>query len=558
MIHYQSGGWQFLFKVFQMNGSVFPRATLVAFPCGVITSLLTYFIYTEEQINHLHADHENVMRETQAWSGFQVLVGFLIVFRTSQSYNRFWDGCTSTHQMRAEWFDGCSALIAFCKHSKVDQRKIFDFQNTLIRLFSMLHAAALAAIEDSGGDGDDDDGDEDNYNGPNARFELIDAEGLDEDSLMAIRDSDSKVELIFQWIQSFIVENIRTEVLSIPPPILSRSFQEVAKGMVAFHEAMKISYIPFPFPYAQTCDFLLLMHWAVTPFVISQWIKQPWWAFIFGFVQVFILWALNFIAVELENPFGMDANDIDECHMQMEMNQHLLLLLRPSTRKTPTLSETAVDYTNPDNWTYCEHRGLCPRPSLTHDLEPPSFFDVWTRLAEETGEELLPAKRFGVVSLRQSVRHSSPDGSFEPRYRASRMSQTMVPPSGDGVSHTSSSGWRRSGDESPPFASSETSNGLAAVVETEAFEADGSSQGSELQGADDVVIRRPQPRPLTQVRLEDQLEDTPDIPRSVAVGPDVLSASCGSPGREMTSVSAASGATPTKFGLAEVCVEAPG
>jgi len=34
-------------------------------------------------------------------------------------------------------------------------------------------------------------------------------------------------------------------------------------------------------------------------------------AFIFVALQVFILWALNFIAIEIENPFGTDANDID-------------------------------------------------------------------------------------------------------------------------------------------------------------------------------------------------------------------------------------------------------
>merc|ERR1719375_620630 len=82
-------------------------------------------------------------------------------------------------------------------------------------------------------------------------MELIDAGALSNESLRVIRDSDAKAELIFQWIQQVVVENIKTGILSIPPPILSRSFQEIANGMVHFHEAMKISNVPFPFPYAQ-------------------------------------------------------------------------------------------------------------------------------------------------------------------------------------------------------------------------------------------------------------------------------------------------------------------
>merc|ERR1712113_502603 len=144
------------------------------------------------------------------------------------------------------------------------------------------------------------------------------------------------------WIQLLIVEHIGTGVLSIPPPILSRSFQEIANGMVAFHDAMKISYVPFPFPYAQTCDCLLVFHGIIVPFVTSQWVSNPYWAGLFVFIQVFILWSLNFIAVEIENPFGTDANDLDGCRMQQEMNHQLLILLDPSTVRTPKLTSTAV------------------------------------------------------------------------------------------------------------------------------------------------------------------------------------------------------------------------
>merc|ERR1719428_1425978 len=102
---------------------------------------MRHLINTGEHLTFFQAD-DSVVKETQVWSSFSVLVGFLIVFRTSQAYNRFWDGCTATHQMRAEWFDACSALVAFCRYSKAGDAAIMRFTHILVRLFSMLHVCA--------------------------------------------------------------------------------------------------------------------------------------------------------------------------------------------------------------------------------------------------------------------------------------------------------------------------------------------------------------------------------------------------------------------------------
>eukprot|EP00418_Pyrodinium_bahamense_P072187 CAMPEP_0179076636 /NCGR_PEP_ID=MMETSP0796-20121207/34203_1 /TAXON_ID=73915 /ORGANISM="Pyrodinium bahamense, Strain pbaha01" /LENGTH=516 /DNA_ID=CAMNT_0020773895 /DNA_START=180 /DNA_END=1730 /DNA_ORIENTATION=- len=300
-------------------------------------------------------EKDSVLRDNAAWSGFTFLVGFLIVFRTSQAYSRFWDGCTATHQMRAEWYDACSVLVAFCKFSQANEDDILAYQNVLIRLFSMLHAASLADIEDSGSDNPD--------QVEAFKYPLVDAGALDAQSLQTVMESDCKVELIFQWIQQLVVESIHTGVMSIPAPLLSRAFQEIANGMVCFHDAIKISTVPFPFPYAQTCDILLIFHWLGTPVVIAQWVSSPWWGAVFSFTQVFIYWCLNMIAVEIENPFGMDPNDIDAAAMQQEMNRNLLLLMEPSTKRTPRLFRT------PSSW------------------RKDSFMDVWSQLSNQQVNE---------------------------------------------------------------------------------------------------------------------------------------------------------------------------
>jgi predicted membrane chloride channel (bestrophin family) len=306
-----------------MSGSGFPQAFLFSLWPAALTLVL--------KLTNAYEDGD-ILYDSTAWGGFSFLVGFLVVFRTSQAYSRFWDGCSSTYLLRAEWIDAASALIAFCKHSKAPPEKVSEFKHLVVRLFSLLHMFALGYIEDC----------EDMDDITAFDLELIDPNGIDPESWKAMIECKNRVGLVFQWIQCTIVEAISTGVMSIPPPILSRVFQELANGMVALHDAHKISSIPFPFPYAQTCDALLLLHSCITPFIVAEKVNDPAWAVSLAFITVFILWSLNYIAVEIENPFGNDANDLNAGEMQLDMNMNLLLLLHPASQRTPTLSQHAV------------------------------------------------------------------------------------------------------------------------------------------------------------------------------------------------------------------------
>jgi len=416
MIKYESGCSYILAKAFQCRGSVFPTSFAIALPCGILTAILRMCLDFGYLLPMTEVDGRNIIKDNSCWSGFTFLVGFLVVFRTSQAYSRFWDGCTSTHQMRAEWYDACSALCAFCKYSTASTEAIAKFQHLMIRLFSMLHAVALADIEDSNKAAVEDVA--------AFRYELVDVGGIDVESLRAVKHSDAKVELVFQWIQQVIVENISTGVLCIPAPILSRSFQEIANGMVAFHEAIKISTIPFPFPYAQVCDCLLIFHWLVTPVVVAQFVETPWWAALFSFLQVFVYWSLNAIAVEIENPFGMDANDIDAVAMQTDLNRHLLLLLEESTRRTPHLARHLTN----------KIPVLEELENVTHSCRA-SLLDVWEDIDQGTEAEHDPPTR----SARRRAHHSGGSaGSLPLELLPSRTSTRS--PRRSGVGHAVSGG----------------------------------------------------------------------------------------------------------------------
>merc|ERR1719161_1681771 len=181
------------------------------------------------------------------------------------------------HNMRTEWFDACSSLIAFT-HGAKDQEKADVLRHIIVRLFSLLHACALQDIAEM----------------EEEEFELIDIRGLDIDSINYLHligsAGLSTVDIVFQWIQALISGNQDSGLIKAAPPILSRVYQELAGGMIKFSSAKKITETPFPFPYAQMITTLLMLHGLLTPIVMSAWTDNLLWTATCTFVTVFSFW----------------------------------------------------------------------------------------------------------------------------------------------------------------------------------------------------------------------------------------------------------------------------
>lgn len=323
-------------KIFRRKGSVFPFAMKVGLPCAALSGSLEWMQNRGLLvIERFPGDQENTPSLINAtiWSGFVSMVAFLVIFRTSISYGRFWAGATCIKRMGSSWYNSCSLLFSFTSASRATEDDIWRFKHLLVRLFSAMHALGLSEVEDK---------DSDELHHIKAfNMDLIDVGGLDEDSLVEIRESQQRVLLINQWIQLVILDGMNQGVVEIPAPIATRIFNELATGLSQYVEATDVSDVPFPFPFAQTCDLLLLLHWVFTPFVSSFWLQSVLSVSIFSFIQVFSLWAVNAIAVELENPFGDDDNDVGTAALQQAMNRNLLQLLMPGTHRVPMLSGQA-------------------------------------------------------------------------------------------------------------------------------------------------------------------------------------------------------------------------
>jgi len=320
MIKYNSHNWKTLFKI---NGSVFPKASCVAV-CIATISLVLKFL--EEQ-GHISFNKYQIITDSTAYQGFTFTLGFVLVFRTSQCYNRFWGAATSICTMRAQFFEASSSLCSFVLMSKKDRHEIEVFKHRIIRLFSLLHATALEDIADL----------------RDENFPVIDIESLCQKSIMKLQSMQGrcKVELVYSWVNALIVESLSTGLLNVPPPILSRVFQEMEKGMVEYNQVLQIMDIPFPFPYAQVSVVLLIIYFMFTPVVMCYWTNSSIFAFLFTLIAIMCMCSIELIAAELENPFGDDPNDLPCFAFQEDMNAGLLLCLDPATELVPELLPTA-------------------------------------------------------------------------------------------------------------------------------------------------------------------------------------------------------------------------
>ena len=72
---------------------------------------------------------------------------------------------------------------------------------------------------------------------------------------------------------------------------------------------------------------LLVLHWLLVPLQVNMATGTTTWTGILSFSQVLIVWTMIYVARELVNPFGLDANDLDGYSLQMHVDKSLTMLI---------------------------------------------------------------------------------------------------------------------------------------------------------------------------------------------------------------------------------------
>jgi len=327
-------GFHFLARQYQYAHSVvhvpcFRKAFSVASLSAAIAAVLRITLDVSLIPPSTVADNVN----STGYSAFLWFCGTLLVFRTSQSYGRFWEGTTLVHQMIGHWTDMTTVVFGFTTYSQQDPTRIRLFKHTLVRLISLMNAMILADLE----------GFEEGSANAALHFELLDVEGFDSTALQHLKRSQRShltPLMIYQWLNNLIVAEISSGVLCIPAPLLTRVFQAMNQAMLSYHDARKYSSTPFPFPYTAAIEIVLMVHFILTPLVVCSWDISLPGVVCFTFFLVFLMWLLHLVPTDLENPFNVKFSGLDTEKLQTTMNEILLDLISEPMDYCPRMNRS--------------------------------------------------------------------------------------------------------------------------------------------------------------------------------------------------------------------------
>jgi len=141
----------------------------------------------------------------------------------------------------------------------------------------------------------------------------------DDKKLRAVPD---RMAILQEWILEDM--NNLQSVISMPPPIMSRAYAELSQGMLAFSQAVKMADFPFPFPFAQLLEWLLVAYTIVIPLFAVVFTGSVVVGPFLSFLATLTYWTLTSISRELENPFADGPNQVPV----IDMHERFVDMLR--------------------------------------------------------------------------------------------------------------------------------------------------------------------------------------------------------------------------------------
>lgn len=142
--------------------------------------------------------------------------------------------------------------------------------------------------------------------------------------LQKAKGPHAKAALALGWLKEFIIrEHLSGSLGEVHSAIISRLVQFLSDGMMEYHQARKIMYIPFPFPHAQLSAFFTVMMIVAVPFLMDQYTNHLGVGSGITFLTVTCLVGLHEVSRELENPFRNVPNEIPLCTLQAMYNETL-------------------------------------------------------------------------------------------------------------------------------------------------------------------------------------------------------------------------------------------
>lgn len=123
-----------------------------------------------------------------------------------------------------------------------------------------------------------------------------------------LKHSRDRMILVLSWINQLVTDLVPH--LTVPTPIISRVFQEISNGALGYSQAQKLADIPFPFIFAQLLAVAILAIAIISPVAFILITGDTYLGPVLSTMTVLSFWSMNEMAKELENPFGVEANNV--------------------------------------------------------------------------------------------------------------------------------------------------------------------------------------------------------------------------------------------------------
>ena len=94
------------------------------------------------------------------------------------------------------------------------------------------------------------------------------------EQLQRARGPHAKTALCSMWLQEFLAREFKNGSLEMPPPIVGRLFVDITSGMMAYNQARKVAYVPFPFAHSQLTTFFLVLVTALMPILMLTFVTE--------------------------------------------------------------------------------------------------------------------------------------------------------------------------------------------------------------------------------------------------------------------------------------------
>lgn len=243
-----------------------------------------------------------------------IVLGLLLVFRTNTAYERFWEG-------RKSWGSIVNTVRNLARQIwvSVDEINSQDREDKIICLRLLVAFAVATKLH---------------LRGESVNSEL--AELMPSSMYKKLKIMNNPPLEVAFWISDYLEKQYQQNRLN---SYKLTAMQELLNMLVDnLGVCERILKTPIPLAYAIHLRQLLLLYCLLLPFQMVE--SLGWWTGLIVALVSFTLFGIEAIGLEIENPFGYDANDLplDTICDTMKRNIEDLISLKPSVSSSQDLS----------------------------------------------------------------------------------------------------------------------------------------------------------------------------------------------------------------------------